>query len=466
MEKKGRKEFSPLQFAGRIVIVSCFLFLFAGIVKFGVKNVLIDGGYADSEFMRKVIYILHCDNPGTEMDRERPAPMDWERQYPFASGGQRSGEKKKQNQISEKLSGVEEKINSIEERISYYFEEETFGRKALLEAGAVLENSLQWNISERLKSSPYIFWGGKTGHISRCMGEIDITSVADSLIDFADWVQGQGIPFVYVQFPAKMSGIKNEQLPYGFSDYTDDNADRMLERLADEEVPYLDIRSDIVLQNADTMFESFFRTDHHWLPQAGLKAAGLMAQYLQENGLELDVNILKPENYEITIHEGIYIGSYGRDVTAGLIDPDDFPVITPNFDTFIKIFIPNRSIEKEGDFTETLLNMDKLYPRPSYDLNQYDIYCWGDCPLIRIENGNTGNGNKVLVIKDSYGSVVVPYLALTLGETTLIDLRAFTGSIRGYIEEYEPDYVIVAYNPGMFSETAENASHTSLWDFR
>lgn len=37
----------------------------------------------------------------------------------------------------------------------------------------------------------------------------------------------------------------------------------------------------------------------------------------------------------------------------------------------------------------------------------------------------------------------------------MIDLRYFTGSLKSYIEQFEPDYVIVAYNPVTISAASD-----------
>ncbi len=471
-DRSNMENFPPLWFAGRVIVFCCFLFMLAGIIKFGMKNILIDSGYAGTEFTGKMTAFIYKDAPGAELERRQKVSIDWKKKYPFIMIEEKSGgetektDKRSSGFLSAKLRGMEDKVNFVKDKISYYFEKLLFGRKNLLETGAFLEHFLQWDVPEQVKSSPYLFWGGKTGHISACEAEVDVTDISESLINFAEWVQEQGIPFVYVQYPAKMSGMKAEQLPKGFHNYADKNVDQILENLDERNVSYLDIRANMMPQDADNMFELFFRTDHHWLPQTGLKAAGMLAEYLKQEGLDIDTGLFQPEKFTVKNYEGIFLGSYGRNVTAGRINPDDFPVVTPDFKTGFKVCIPNINVEREGAFEETLLDLDMLYMHPSYELNQYEVYCWGDRPLIEIENMRTQNKNRVLVLKDSYGDTVNPFLALTVGEMALIDLRHFTGSIRAFIEEYRPDYVIVAYNPGIIAETAVDETHTLPWDFR
>ena len=92
--------------------------------------------------------------------------------------------------------------------------------------------------------------------------------------------------------------------------------------------------------------------------------------------------------------------------------------------------------------------------------NAYKVFLFNLLSNFRkIHNENSSNGKKILVLKDSFGRVVTPYLALGVDETSVIDLRHFTGSLKSYIEEYKPDAVIMLYYPG-------NLGESSLWIYR
>ena len=67
------------------------------------------------------------------------------------------------------------------------------------------------------------------------------------------------------------------------------------------------------------------------------------------------------------------------------------------------------------------------------------------------------------MIRDSFGDVVIPFLALENEYTSVIDLRKFNGSIKTYIEEYNPDIVIIMYNGDMIIE--EDAEFFNMWQF-
>ena len=67
--------------------------------------------------------------------------------------------------------------------------------------------------------------------------------------------------------------------------------------------------------------------------------------------------------------------------------------------------------------------------------------------MITIENLNNSDGPHIVMIRDSYGIAVAPFLALSCSRLDLIDARAsngnFNGSIINYLNTEEPDLVII-----------------------
>jgi hypothetical protein len=72
---------------------------------------------------------------------------------------------------------------------------------------------------------------------------------------------------------------------------------------------------------------------------------------------------------------------------------------------------------------------------------------------------------KILFITDSFVKAVIPFLALGVENIATIDLRGFTGSVKTYVKQNDPDMVIVMYNPSAI-KAPDYAAHTSMFDFR
>ena len=91
-------------------------------------------------------------------------------------------------------------------------------------------------------------------------------------------------------------------------------------------------------------------------------------------------------------------------------------------------------------------------------------YIYGDQPLERIENKMVDNGKHVLIIHDSFGNCVVPFLAMGIQYVDSLDLRHFNGSLHNYIEKEKPDMVIVLYNADMLQ--GPTVKRDGVFDFR
>ncbi len=473
MKCKKNRIFDPMMLAARVIIIVCFVFFVVTLFRFGVKNILIDSEKFDSECFEELVTLAYSDNPGAEVKTTNKININWKELYPFDTVSNDVKHevlpKKDVNKLEIISNRILGKVETVKEKINFYFDTGLYMRNFLLETGTVVTDVLCWDLPESGKKNSHIFWDGKEGHVTKCIDKVNVDEGAQSLSEFAEWVEQKNINFLYIQYPAKMSGVEKHMLPDDVNTYVDENSDALVEILDKNNVSYLDIREELMPEGAENMFDLFFRTDHHWLPQTGVKVAGVIAQNINKmTDTEMEEDILDTDRYNVEIYENIFLGSYGREVTAALILPDDFPIVTPDFDTSLSISIPDLGITKTGSFEETLLDMNMLYQKPSYLLAQYSVYCYGDRPVIEITNHLAENDSKVLLVKDSFSNVVSPYLALAVEELAIIDLRHFTGSLRTYIEEYNPDSVIVAYNANAVSEadSIKWNTHESFWDFR
>ncbi|MCM1262427.1 MAG: hypothetical protein NC313_06865 [Butyrivibrio sp.] len=63
------------------------------------------------------------------------------------------------------------------------------------------------------------------------------------------------------------------------------------------------------------------------------------------------------------------------------------------------------------------------------NLDIYDEeYSWGDNALMTVTNLNDESGKSVLLIQDSYGDVVAPFMALGVSKLYDLDIRTFSGN--------------------------------------
>ena len=104
--------------------------------------------------------------------------------------------------------------------------------------------------------------------------------------------------------------------------------------------------------------------------------------------------------------------------------------------------------------------MEELTPEDVFTSNAYSVYCGNDYGLLTVRNfskteGKTPacTGKKILLVKDSFSNVVIPFLSLAYEEVHVVDLRLLEEDLMAYIENYQPDLVMVLYNPGAYSDS-------------
>lgn len=193
--------------------------------------------------------------------------------------------------------------------------------------------------------------------------------------------------------------------------------------------------------------------------ETGFWATGIIAEFINEQyGYQLDLSKLDEENYSVVYYTESFMGSYGTKVTTANATPDDFTMLYPDFETLLHFSVPSMDIDSTGDFSITY-NMDEE--------GEYGAYGYGDHALIQYENlMEDVEDKKILVIHDSFSNSVLPFLALTVSEVDAIDLRYFNGSLETYINETQPDMVIVMRYAGELATERELETHADSFDFR
>ena len=328
--------------------------------------------------------------------------------------------------------------------------------KEITEVPTAIENSLTENFKSRNN------WININGLFQRLIGvtvirdagDIDVFKMSNGKLTYEypdckmkkkakavkglkEFTEDLGIDFMYVQLPCK--AYSDDLMPVGTHTYGYADSDEMIKLLNKYDVPVLDIREEIDKEGFD-IDSLFFNTDHHWKPSTALWAAGVISGRLAEDvtGYTYDPAIYDKENYKQKIYKDWFLGSLGRRTGRFFGGVDDFEVLIPEFDTDFDVYneaqVGKDTFELEGPFKDTLLR-----------LTEYR--------LSRVTNNMPSNGKKILLLRDSFSCTLLPYLSLSAGEVTAIDLRYHKKlKIKEYIQNNDFDAVIVAYNPSMFRE--------------
>lgn len=287
----------------------------------------------------------------------------------------------------------------------------------------------------------------KNDYIVMLEEEIDMTPYVESGIRLKNYLEDEyQIPFAYIQAPGQLPSDFDEMIPIGYDNYYNQNADRLLEGLSADGIPVLDLREELQTDGRDH-YASFFRTDHHWLPDTGFWATEKIATFIDDIwGIPYrDPFYFQEERYDKVTYPSAFIGSRGARTGVAFAGYDDFTIITPQFDTSLQVKKENSvgdlEIVYQGSFEEVIypdIDMhDLIYATyMPYVIDEYTVIC----------NENATNSQKIVLLNDSFSHVVACFLVLHYQEVHLVDLRLSplerSDRLLERIAEINPDIVL------------------------
>ncbi len=167
----------------------------------------------------------------------------------------------------------------------------------------------------------------------------------------------------------------------------------------------IDVYSEL-LQHTDDYI--YFRTDHHWTARGAYYAYGAFCKETGKSYTPLS-------NYQSGQLDN-FVGSMYRYTNSENLknNPD-----------YVEYFMP--SVEASGEYYSTPAMTDGkplriISTNITDSSSKYMAFIQGDKPLERIVTSNT-NGKKILVIKESYGNALVPFLLENYSEVFVLDPR-------------------------------------------
>ena len=281
--------------------------------------------------------------------------------------------------------------------------------------------------------------------------KIDVTKQAANMIALNDFLNEKNIELLYIQAPFKIDKY-NKNLPVGIQDYSNENADSLLNKMASGGVKTLDLRKNIY--ESDLEYSSlFFKTDHHWKIETAFWAYGQVVDYLNNSYCcSIEDQYTNIDNYRVETYKDWFLGSQGKKTGSLYVGVDDFSLIYPKFETQLSLNIPRENLKREGSYFDTVYFMKNINVKNYFESNPYKVYFDGSKPLIIMKNEMAPSDKKILVVKDSFANPLQSYLALCFQQVNIIDLRSYTkDTLKEYINHYNPDLVLFLYNPAILS---------------
>ncbi len=233
------------------------------------------------------------------------------------------------------------------------------------------------------------------------------------------------VPVYFALIPDK-SFVWADLLPNNAPLVDDGSALKTAGSLCSGDVKWID------LSQAFSGDKVFYRTDHHWSTIGAYQ--GYVALMNAMNGKHTELN---PDDMKVASDS--FYGTTYSSAGAGWVDAD-------TIHTWVE----------EGKFDVTWYHSGKPEKGKLYDTSKlevkdkYSMFLGGNQPLCVIKNQQVESG-KLLVIRDSYGDSIAPFLGLDYSEVHMWDLRYNRMPLKNYIAENGITQVLVLYSNSNFA---------------
>ena len=184
----------------------------------------------------------------------------------------------------------------------------------------------------------------------------------------------------------------------------------------------------------------YFRTDHHWTP---LGAYYVAQKFAETAGVPFR-NIEAFEQHERDGFVGSMYG-YSKDISVKR-SPEKFVYYTPLDTAYTTTYRTvnlnsagkpvSQTAPRKGDFF-----MPKIYRGGG----SYSMFMGGDMKVTKVVT-SVDSPRRLLIIKDSFGNAIPPFLFGSFGEVHVVDFRYFIDNLADYIRDNAVTDVLLMNN--------------------
>ena len=181
----------------------------------------------------------------------------------------------------------------------------------------------------------------------------------------------------------------------------------------------------------------YYRTDHHWTSQGAFEA---VCAYRRSLGKSEP----RREDYRIEEHAPFYGSAYAAS-GLWLTEPDRLELWRSGNDIRVR---NETGVENDGVFYPERLKQQDMYP----------VFLDGNHPLVRIEKPSAeGEGETLLVIRDSFSNCLGCFLADLYDKVILVDLRYYKLPLTDLLLEEGVDEILIEYSVDNFLNSPDLA---------
>ena len=199
----------------------------------------------------------------------------------------------------------------------------------------------------------------------------------------------------------------------------------------DNNIEFVDVY-DALYSNKDEYI--YYKTDHHWTT----KGAYLAYERFME---DMRTGLHKEDYFNIEKVTDDFYGSLYSKSGLRKLNSDSIELYIPKIDEGIKV-----EYVDEGKDSSSIYNMDSLDKK-----DKYAVFLGGNHSLIKIST-NVCQGERLLIIKDSYANSFIPFLTGHFSEIYVVDLRYYDEDLINLVEDEKIDNLLILYNVKTFFE--------------
>ncbi|MBQ8955254.1 MAG: hypothetical protein IJ048_14200 [Clostridia bacterium] len=234
------------------------------------------------------------------------------------------------------------------------------------------------------------------------------------------FVESAQVPVYFTLLPTAQE-IWREKLPAGAPGL--DEAALIVRVAADVEARYVDTLSALRAHADEPLF---YRTDHHWTSLGAYRGSAALLEGMGLSPAPLDA--FAPQTVSTAFYGTLYSKSGAR-----FIQPDSIDVYVPEEGVSVTRY------ENGGETPGALYDWARLEEK-----DKYSFFMGGNQPLAVIETGR--EGQKLLLVRDSYADSEVPFLTAHFSEIHMVDLRYYREGLADYIAAHGIDCVVISYS--------------------
>lgn len=248
------------------------------------------------------------------------------------------------------------------------------------------------------------------------------------------YAETAGVPVDLALIPGAVD-IRGEQLPKNAPNYDQKAAIQevyaSLEADKQSYVNLIDLYSVLKLHAQEDIY---YHTDHHWTSLGAYYGYAAYRESIAGTAPALTAyqDRLLSENFRGTLYS---------DVPLPWITPDEIHAYVPEGNISVTVF-DGMEYKKSELYVEEHLQ----------EKNQYTVFLGGNQPIIVIQNPDT-QGEKLLIVRDSYMDSMAPFLTADFSELHLIDPRYYKQGLNTYIAEHDIDRVLICMSLASYMES-------------